>query len=175
MNEAECMAWWGIHFPDSPPVGFMLRQKYPERWLRIHSLPESKRYAETEGEYEELLLRHNAVATETLGEGSRCYLIQGFWVEPDDEEDGWTVAIEGRDQSVRFEIAETVWRTGEHDALIREVADWEMANVVFASRESGCVYAPYDGGTDLILQDSGQRDRMRQTYRAWLSMHPEGL
>lgn len=175
MGETEYRAWWSEQFPDSPPVGFMLRQIYPERWLRIHSLPGSKRYGETEEEYAELLLRHNAVATETLTEGSACYLIQGFWVETHEEQGGWVVTLEGEEQNRRFEVTETIWKHSQHDALLREVADWKTANVVFASRESGRLYAPYDGGADLIFRNAQERDELKRVYGAWLSAHPEGL
>jgi len=175
MSETECRRWWSEHFPDSPPVGFMLRQIYLERWLRIHSLPESKRYAETEDEYAELLLRHNIVATEALGEGSECYLIQGFWVEPNSGQDGWIVTILGEEQDLRFEVIETIWSRNQHNALLREVADWKTANVVFASRDSWRIYAPYDGGADLIFCNGQERNERKQKYQAWLSAYPEGL
>jgi hypothetical protein len=45
MREVTGEAWWNNHYPEAPPVGFLLRQVYSDRWLRIHSLPGSKRYA----------------------------------------------------------------------------------------------------------------------------------
>ena len=39
-------------------VGWVLRGVVPERWVRFHSLPESKRYAESEDEEAEVLRRH---------------------------------------------------------------------------------------------------------------------
>src|SRR5215208_4167866 len=101
MSEAECRTWWGEHFPGSAPVGFMLRQIYDERWLRIHSLPESKRYADTVGEYAELLRRHNQVATDALGDGSRCYLIEGFRVASEEGRRGWVMTVGGMELPLR--------------------------------------------------------------------------
>ena len=43
--------YWTRTYPDCPPVGFRLRAAYQARWFRIHSLPASKRYAESEIEY----------------------------------------------------------------------------------------------------------------------------
>ena len=153
----------------------MLRQIYPERWLRIHSLPESKRYDETEEEYAELFHRHNAVATQALGEGSQCYLIQGFWVEPEEGQSGWVVSLEGEELNLRFEVTEVIWSHSGHDALLREVADRKTANVVFVSYGSRRIYAPYDGGADLICRNEQERDEWKRAYSAWLSAYPEGL
>jgi hypothetical protein len=175
MSGTECRTWWNEHFPESAPVGYLLRQIYPERWLRIHSLPESKRYADTAEEYVELLRRHNEVATDVLGAGSQCYLIEGFWVESDEGGGGWVLTVEGEELPLRLEVTETTWDYGRFDALLREVADWTRANVVFASRESGRIYAPYDGGADLICRDEQERHKFKGAYRAWLSRHPAGL
>ena len=153
----------------------MLRSIYPERWLRIHSLPESKRYAESEEEWAELLLRHNIVATETLDEGSPCYLIRGLWIEPDVYRQSWVADLEGHEQSLQFNVTETVWNRSRHNVLLREVADEKVANIVFASRVTGQVYAPYDGGADLVFCNGQERNERKQLYRAWLSAHPEGL
>lgn len=175
MSGTDCRAWWINHFADSPPVGFLLRQIYSERWFRIHSLPESKRYAETEEEYAEIFLRHNALATEALGQGSRCYRIQGFWVEPEKGEKGWVIALESEELKLCFEGIEMIWNHSQYDTLIREIADGKTANVVFVSRESGRIYAPYDGGADLICCNEQECDEWKRAYRAWLSAHPEGL
>jgi hypothetical protein len=66
---------WALWYPDCPPEGYLLRDEYPDVWLRIHSLPRSKRYAESPGEYAELLSRHNQVATDLLGSDARCALL----------------------------------------------------------------------------------------------------
>ena len=50
---------WEAQFPGVPPIGHRIRDS--KRWVRFHSLPESKRYAENEAEYAELLRRHHAV------------------------------------------------------------------------------------------------------------------
>lgn len=175
MSEAECRTWWDEHFRDSAPIGFMLRQTYPDRWLRIHSLLNSKRYADTEEEYAELLRRHNRVATDALGDGAECWLIEGIWVESDEGSGKWVMTIEGEELPLQLEVTETVWSPSRFDALLREVADWTKANVMFVSRESGHIYAPYDGGADLIYRNEQERDEFKDAYRGWLSNHPAGL
>ena len=175
MDETECRTWWEENFPLSPPVGFLLRRIYPERWLRIHSLPNSKRYPETAEEYAEIHHRHELVATATLGEAANCYLIRGSWLSDDEYQKGWIFSDEDSEQPLRFEVSETIWSYSLHRELLREIADDEAENAVFISRETKRVYAPYDGGADLVFLNQQERDEMRQTYQAWLSAHPQGL
>src|SRR5262245_17461597 len=66
---------WATWFPNAPPIGFLLREAEPDRWLRIHSLPGSRRYAVSGPDHAELLRRHNAVATDLLGAGARCAVV----------------------------------------------------------------------------------------------------
>ena len=57
--ESLTTAWrtrWGEN-----PVAYELRDRHADRWVRFHSLPQSKRYAETEDEYEIILDRHHQV------------------------------------------------------------------------------------------------------------------
>ncbi len=175
MRSTECKTWWEELFPLSPPAGFLLRQKYPERWLRIHSLPNSKRYAETAEEYVEIQNRHEIVATATLGETANCYLIRGSWLPNDECQEGWIFSDEDSEQRFCFESSETIWSFSLHRELLREIADDEAENAIFISRETKRVYAPYDGGADLIFLNQRERDEKRQTYQAWLSAHPQGL
>jgi hypothetical protein len=37
------------------------------------------------------------------------------------------------------------------------------------------VFAPYDGGVDLIFSNVERRDQYRQRFSAWLSARPDGL
>src|SRR5215211_5157115 len=73
--ESEILARWPDWYPDAPPDGFLLREAYPERWLRIHSLPQAKRYPTSGFDYAELLRRHNAVADDVVGVGNPCAIV----------------------------------------------------------------------------------------------------
>ncbi|MFE5589239.1 hypothetical protein [Streptomyces sp. NPDC056549] len=60
---------WQQHWPNCPPVGYKLRDPNRDLWVRFHSLPESKRYAEAESEYTVVLERYNAVLDELFAGG----------------------------------------------------------------------------------------------------------
>jgi len=74
-----------------------------------------------------------------------------------------------------FFMAELVWRPGTADALLRQVADDVVSNVLFVSAEQATVFAPYDGGADVFLTSAFGRDMLRNRYAARLSSHPQGL
>lgn len=175
-----------------------LREVYGDRWLRIHSLPESKRYPEDEMEYRELLRRHNLVATETLGEGIECVLLHTRFrfiecdgAPPSPLEFDALPGVDFRlvpelgvaedaadpgDRRVAEVFAAAVrWEPGAFDRLIREVADDTIQWFIFLAWETGRGYAPYDGGADLFLASGSERDALRSRYSEWLSRHPGGL
>ena len=49
---------WAAQWSPCPPVGHELRVIHPDRWVRFHSLPGSKRYAEDDAEYATLRESH---------------------------------------------------------------------------------------------------------------------
>lgn len=169
---------WCESFGEFPPIGSFCRDELPARWLRIHSLPESKRYPGTEPEYRELLRRHNEVATTLLGDGDSCIL---FAATSDDDPPpslaGLTF-VEVPDLSalqIHIAAAQVPWRPGRFDALIRAVADETAGPFLFANFERRTAYAPYDGGADLFLASPDEVVTMKARWSGWLSARPDGL
>ena len=193
---------WPGWYPDVPPIGHLMRERHPESWLRIHSLPDSKRYPDTKDEWAELLVRQNAVATAALGASSSCLLVSARFAEPREQmpelladsrlasskalltyaprlvDGGWPgeQAAGPRSAGIRvgFYAAAVDWRSGAHDELLRAVASDEERFVI-ADCSSGRVYAPYDGGADLFFPDAPGRRAARETFRSWLSPLASGL
>ena len=64
---------------------------------------------------------------------------------------------------------------GSTDFLLRRVADDEIRNTILVDRGFARICHPYDGGMDLILSDTSERDSFRDRYSDWLSQHPTGL
>ena len=69
------LADWNHSFPHCEPIGHHLRLAFPERWVRFHSLLESKRYPENESEYVHVLERHNAILGAVARPGSQVVLV----------------------------------------------------------------------------------------------------
>ena len=64
------LASWQRWYPNCEPIAHLIRREYPDRWVRFHSLPFSKRYAEEEAEYATVLERHNRILGELAREGA---------------------------------------------------------------------------------------------------------
>ena len=67
------------------------------------------------------------------------------------------------------------WQPGRLDDLLRRVADDEIADMIIAAPDLAWLYAPYDGGADVLLSTTTLRDNLRDRHREWLSPHHSGL
>ncbi|WP_271220352.1 DUF3885 domain-containing protein [Streptosporangium carneum] len=183
--ESLTAAWrtrWG-----GSPIAYELRDRHADRWVRFHSLPESKRYAETEDEYEIILDRHHRVLAE-LGSEEGLYVIAGYFedargrVSPDPRHPGavpW-LTIEPDDRSffvipLRLHVSTTSHDRRILDPLLRAVADDEISYAIIAPLDLRWLYHPYDGGADVIAPTAHERDVLKDRHTDWLSAHPAGL
>jgi hypothetical protein len=183
----ELQNWWQSHYGSAIPIAHILRQQIRDRWFRIHSLPESKRYPETPDEYSILLTRQNKIATEILGSQTPCLLLVGRYTEHSESDihSQRLPQFEGANFTLFVSVPEPdmisvfctpiVWSPGQFDHIIKAVADDQDAHILFTSLETGETYHPYDGGADLFLTSSERRDELKQKYSHWLSQHPQGL
>lgn len=67
--------FWRNNFKESPPISYILRGEYREFWFRVHYLPDSKRYPESDSEMEEILLRENTIVDDLIGQGKSYILL----------------------------------------------------------------------------------------------------
>jgi hypothetical protein len=79
------------------------------------------------------------------------------------------------DPDIAYDIfaAKVVWRRGAFDSALRAIADDEL-RVMWMSNITGAIFAPYDGGTDLILPKVEHIRALTLAYSDWLSSFPEG-
>lgn len=194
MTPREFQRYWQGRYPGSLPVGHQLRDVYKDRWLRIHSLPQSKRYAETEAEYEEALRRHNTLLSDLLGEGGEYVLVTTGYSETPEPAQSYpeltTLAGDGRhfltipthepgEEEMpyywHFFMSDRTWKEHSADKLLVLVADNTVANILFVSTRKGSVYHPYDGGADIIAKSASLKEEMRIKYSTWLPDNIHGL
>ncbi|MFF0869356.1 hypothetical protein ACFYUV_46885 [Nonomuraea sp. NPDC003560] len=131
--ESLTTAWrtrWG-----SSPIAHQLRGRHTDRCVRFDSLPESKRYADTEDEYEIILDRHHRVLAELQAEEdfyviAVCFKDEEGRISPDPRHPGaapW-LAIEPGDDSP-YDVAARLYASMASfvrqalDPLLRGVAD----------------------------------------------------
>ncbi len=72
-------------------------------------------------------------------------------------------------------VSQIPWQCGAADDLLRAVADDTTAGVMIADLSLGRIHHPYDGGTDVLLPTTAERDTLMHQYARWLSPHPEGF
>ena len=193
--EPSSHAAWADLYPEAPPIGFLLRDSYPDRWLRIHNLPNAKRRPTSGWEYAELLRRHNEVGSFVVGGCSSCALVL-FGPCGENVSDKLTnlamVGGEGlqhlgelppelwdEDNGVFVEPmclfgAAVEWVPRAFNGFIGAVSEAKVAGL-FADLEGGRVYAPYDGGADLFFPNDLERELAGERFRSWLSPRGDGL
>ena len=160
-------------------MGWVLRHDTSLHWVRFHSLPASKRYADTDEEMEIILDRGNQLGNEVLGRMSDCWIVHarrdcetkagafsGDWEEEPGVDDAaiW-----------RFFVKKRRWIAGKFDKELEELADDAPFYTTWFNPKSGKVFAPYDGGFDLFVSSAREVTRLKRRYRSWLSDLESGL
>ena len=186
---------WTGFYGSNPPISWKLREVDGLRWQRFHSLPGSKRYAESDAEAAVILARHNTLAEAVLGEGAECWLVQVIYASanPLDDHSRYSTLpsltrtglevepvyadaeLEDADAGWRVFAAPVAWRGGAFDALLASIANDAEPPTLWMARATGAAFAPYDGGVDLFLPTEEQKMLLRRRFAEWLSVHPAGL
>jgi hypothetical protein len=185
---------WHKRFPDCEPIAHELRIAFPDRWVRFHNLPGSKRYPEGEAEYSTVLERHNRVLGALARPGQTVVLLTTGYttsaqpVQPPELQAltlgaaFWrTIPMHVEDDNVadlsywHVFASEREWRPGAFDPIIRLVADDVVSNVMILAADCRWLLHPYDGGMDAIAESQGARDHLNASYSQWLPARPDGL
>ncbi len=190
-------AAWRTRWAASRPIGHELRSWAHQTWVRFHSLPQSKRYAENDAEYEELLSRHFALLEELSASAAAST------EDPRAVTVAWSDSPERAERSPRLLSAfpsGTYWQSVPYDlsepdypvwvhlyvgetgldaedlrALLLCVADDGTRDVIICPPGAEWLYHPYDGGGDVIAPDPATRDLLRDLHADWLPSNPQGL
>lgn len=178
-------AIWHNTFGQTPPLGHELRHDFHSAWTRFHSLPESKRYADTPDERQTILLRANTLAMECFGSNAKLWLVTGYtkdylensndkinlltrfemkevfsWVDEKEEPEDQIPLI--------FFAARVEWKPEAFDWLFSMIAEDEE-RAVFFDPSADLALAPYDGGFDLIALNEERPVHLEDKYAAWIS------
>lgn len=197
MRKEEFQTLWTLNYPNTVPISYLFKHDYSERWFRIHSLPEAKRYADDENEWKNILSRQNEIITDLFGLGTPILIVTGEYnwgdnrpVHITDEEEIFRpftfvrldnielnkIAPEKYDEPdiYRPAFAQTIWKPNYHDKLLREIAN-DNTRAFFVSFDKNVIVAPYDGGVDFVLKDVSTKESYKNKYRQWLSEREDGL
>jgi hypothetical protein len=182
---------WDARWPQVVPFSHHLRS-VDDHWVRFHSLPDAKRYADDDGEHATVLHRHNTVLGELAQPDENLQVITlelAFTPVPQErtvtvvnvlpDAECWSVLswphLDPELAFVHAYVSRITWQVGCLDDLLRLVADDQIAHVIIGPADLSWLYAPYDGGADILQPTASARDDLRERHREWLSAHATGL
>ena len=67
------------------------------------------------------------------------------------------------------------WRPNALDKVIQLVASDRIWNVMVLDPADSWLLHPYDGGMDVILGSTGERDKLSNSFASWRSSRSDGL
>jgi hypothetical protein len=198
MQKKQFQAFWAENFSAIPPINHLFKHVLSPRWLRIHSLPDAKRYADTPEEWAVLLERQNTVFDDLMPKGAKICIVSGIYsnnekvFEKDvfdglpyfkkltfkelDALDMFQLSKDWYDEGIKFTpcFAEEIYTPNKFDSILKSIANDEW-RLFFLDPKSKTIIAPYDGGVDIIFKDRATRDVMKERYKNWISEREDGL
>lgn len=197
MTSEQFKTFWNSTYPDTIPFPPYFKQDFQDKWFRIHSLPESKRYAENDLEWDILLSRQNKIISDLIGNSTILFIVTGEFdfngtfnsrdfldhklftdfkftsLEPIDMH---KINPDEYDKETLYRpfIAKLNWINSKYDRLLQSIANDEI-RAFFICIDKKYLIAPYDGGMDIILENPVLKDIFKIKYEDWLSSNPKGL
>jgi hypothetical protein len=178
MTKIDFYSFWNSRYPNFQPVSACFYKNMSTTWFRIHSLPESKRYADTQEEYEEIFFRQNTLLDDLIPQNTTIQIVINFISSHnslfdiyDFENIGVIVDEEGETTYQSF-VIEQEWKTNSINNILKEIADDNIRAFIIVPE---ALIAPYDGGMNLYLNDIETRDFYKKRYSSWLSKREDGL
>lgn len=188
MERPDPLDWWCSRHPNLPPQGSLLRQIWAERWVRLHALPDAKRYADTPEEAAEIVRRHVAVASVIFSDGEPLFVFRADWESPSRRagprprprpqiagrqfREG--VQVIGDDPPLHVRALATRWKPDFFETLVALVAAQEAVGLSLVSPATGNMLCPYDGGMD-VFSFSVEPGVLATRFASWCSSRPDGL
>ena len=186
--------FWKKYFGEALPLAHELKTKFTDRWVRFHSLPESKRYPDSGDELKEILFRLNKIIVD-LSAGDADLCIVGIGYSNSKQPQGLSQSIkkffnkpkywlsipihnpedEKKDHSYWHLYEEQIiWQEGRLDDIFRLVINDDIRNFMVINTNLGWVFHPYDGGVDIVFKNREEMEIIKNRYSNWLSSHPLG-
>ncbi|MFK3670688.1 hypothetical protein ACI2IX_10990 [Leifsonia aquatica] len=181
-------AAWDREFPGVVPL---LDNREPHRrWVRFHSLPESKRYPETDDEMRHVLRLHERILTSLRDStpGEPLLVVGSTWYGAGDPVGPPPQGLDGailwrieRSWNEDDEVDAALWvstryqRAEQLTDLLTAVAEGPGGPILITTPSLSWRYHPYDGGGDVVAVDRRQRRRIAWEFRERLSPRRDGM
>lgn len=182
-------------FGNGKLIPHQIRSYNPPCWVRVYSLPQAKRYPETQIEWETLLTRHNDIIEYLTTTDNHLYFIESTIVSGEapysnprspclddfNFEDLPPVDLSQEDPHLydagdrlqnRLTIIE--WKRRQLDELFRAFATDALQGFFLTANGENWII-PYDGGIDLLFSTATKRNECAERFKEWKSDRSDGL
>ncbi len=151
MKKEEFKALWKSKFSEAYPIGYELKWVYENKWFRIHSLPESKRYIETGDEFQIICQRQNEIIGDLIGENEEIVLSFGHYTddvtnnnykeinefgefEKVDTLELHKIRPKENEDEFYFDIyaKTTIWKSNKRNEILKAIADNEIRMMIIS-------------------------------------------
>lgn len=177
--------FWRSLYPKCAPIVYSLKYELPNKWLRFHSLPNGKRYPQNSDELKEVLFRYNCILKEIMSNVAEVFIVFAFVAAASDirnQQDYVNKLYKFKDKfSVLYDEAPYIisskiisFKGSDFNNIFEKIANDEVDNFVIINPKNGDIFAPYDGGVDLIINNAQKLKAMRNKYSNWLSSREDG-
>ena len=183
--------WSSLGLPSVDP--YQWAWQGDSRWVRFYSLASGQQYPTTAADYDEALSRNLTVLKELFRDDEQIMFVTGSQRDPDRPLSQTQVQSKAQPDALpwhempdpefspdevwpcRLWVSWTSLSELDLEGILREVADrnLEWVSLVALSRAVGA--HPYNGGIDILLPTSTERDELRAKYAPWASPRPDGL
>jgi hypothetical protein len=167
---------WQQNYPETPPINYWFKSKLRARWMRIHSLPNAKRYPDDKTDWDILLSRQNEVIDYLVPQDAPitwvwnwldndCHIFKSF--------DLTRLGVFRYDEA-EYEswMMDDLWESGIFDTFLMMIAGEQMRAFLIAP---DCLISPYDGGMDVILKDPHTAHAFKRHFANWVSPREDRL
>ncbi len=165
-----------------------------DKWVRFHTLPESKRYADSEAELGIILARHRTLLSELHNTPNQLLVATSVWTTreevpsvaqagyPDLQLEHWkTIFDNPEEEDVEFHrfqhlfVGECLADAAVLAKLLDDIAEDRKRGAIIMPRDLKWLYFPYDGGADILFKSQAECDSLKMRHKDWLSSGPNGL
>jgi hypothetical protein len=165
---------WKRRYGSALPFGHSLRMNH--RTIRFYALRGAKRYATTPEEEAEIRRRAHGIAGALFDAESDIWRVHCVHVDARDDADARSAAAlpildevfePWSEERFRVHAILERWEPSKHEALLHDLAEDVVANVLFFDATRGTVFAPYDGGFDVMFASDDAYEAMRGFEPTW--------
>jgi hypothetical protein len=191
MNRIQIKNYWQQNFPLCPPINYLFKIFYTDRWLRIHSLPSSKRYADTAAEWKILFETQNQILNDVFTENEEIIIFTGvysnskitfeennlgdnaalkqFEFQPLDKIDLYAMTKDYCEEDTFYTpyFTSIIYKSNTYNELLKSIANDEI-RAFFLNTKTNTIVAPYDGGIDIIFTNEYQRNNNLRKYNKFI-------